>query len=95
MLYLCAVNELAMTYQTAIAQQRNFNFFAFFSALYLVVSEILLTHTHTHTHTFNLASQHAFTLMLYAREKHAITPIDKGHLVVSFVVLFYVVWHGL
>jgi len=45
------VNELAMTYQTTIAQQRNFYFFAFFSALYLVVSDILLTHTHTHTHT--------------------------------------------
>ena len=45
------VNELAMTYQTTIAQQRNFDFFDFFSALYLVVSDILLTHTHTHTHT--------------------------------------------
>jgi len=45
------VNVLAMTYQTTMVQQRNFNFFAFFSALYLVVSDILLTHTHTHTHT--------------------------------------------
>ena len=44
--YLCAVNKLAMTYQTNPAQQRKFNFFAFFSALYLVVSDILLTHTH-------------------------------------------------
>ena len=43
-----AMNVLAMTYQTTIAQQRNFNLFAFFSALYLVVSDILLTHTHTH-----------------------------------------------
>ena len=50
MSYLCAVNKLAMTYQTNSAQQRNFDFFAFFSALYLVVSDILLTHTHTHTH---------------------------------------------
>ena len=49
MLYLCTVNKLAMTYQTNSAQQRNFDFFAFFSALYLVVSDILLTHTHTHT----------------------------------------------
>ena len=49
--YLCAVNKLAMTYQMNLAQQRNFDFFAFFSALYLVVSDILLTHTHTHTHT--------------------------------------------
>ncbi len=31
-----------MTYQTTIAQQRNFDFFVFFSALYLVVSDILL-----------------------------------------------------
>ena len=46
-----AVNRVAMTYPTTITQQRNFNFFAFFSALYLVVSDILLTHTHTHTHT--------------------------------------------
>ena len=38
-----------MTYQTTIAQQRNFDFFAFFSALYLVISDILLTHTHTHS----------------------------------------------
>ena len=54
LLYLCVVNELAMTYQTTIAQQRNFNFFAFFSALYLVVSDILLTHTHTHTGATNV-----------------------------------------
>jgi len=45
-----AVNKLAMTYPANSAQQRNFDFFAFFSALYLVVSDILLTHTHTHTH---------------------------------------------
>ena len=48
-LTFAAVNKLAMTYQTNPAQQRNFDFFAFFSALYLVVSDILLTHTHTHT----------------------------------------------
>ncbi|WP_278526730.1 hypothetical protein [Segatella salivae] len=56
--YLCrretivAVKQLAMTYQTTIAQQRNFDFFVFFSAVYLVVSDILLTHTHTHTRTW-------------------------------------------
>ena len=44
-----AVKQLAMTYQTTMAQQRNFDFFAFFSAVYLVVSDILLTHTHTRT----------------------------------------------
>ena len=44
-----AVKQLAMTYQTTIALQRNFDFFAFFSALYLVVSDILLTHTLSHS----------------------------------------------
>ena len=39
------VKQLAMTYQTTIAQQRNFDLFAFFSALYLAVSDILLRHT--------------------------------------------------
>ena len=47
-LTFAAVKQLAMTYQITSAQQRNFDFFAFFSALYLVVSDILLTHTHTH-----------------------------------------------
>ena len=47
LLTFAAVNKLAMTYQTNSAQQRNLDFFAFFSALYLVVSDILLTHTHT------------------------------------------------
>ena len=51
LLTFAAVKQLAMTYQTNPAQQRNLSFFAFFSALYLVVSDILLTHTHTHTHT--------------------------------------------
>ena len=47
MSYLCGVKQLAMTYPANPAQQRNLSFFAFFSALYLVVSDILLTHTHT------------------------------------------------
>ena len=47
LLTFAAVKQLAMTYQTNPAQQRNLSFFAFFSALYLVVSDILLTHTHT------------------------------------------------
>ena len=50
-LTFAAVKQLAMTYPANPAQQRIFDFFAFFSALYLVVSDILLTHTHTHTHT--------------------------------------------
>ena len=53
-LTFAAVNEFAMTYQTTIAQQRNFDLFAFFSALYLVVLDILLTHTHTHTLSLSL-----------------------------------------
>ena len=47
LLTFAPVNKLAMTYPANSAQQRNFDFFAFFSALYLVVSDILLTHTHT------------------------------------------------
>ena len=78
-----------MTYQTTIAQQRNFDFFAFFSALYLVVSDILLTHTHTHTHTqallaFNLL----YFLPSYARAKRAVTLVNKGLHGVSFVRFF-------
>ena len=81
------VNELAMTYQTTIAQQRNFDFFAFFSALYLVVSDILLTHTHTHTQAL-LAFNHTFFLLSYARAKRAVTPVNKGLHGVSFVCFF-------
>ena len=47
LLTFAAVKQLAMTYPANPAQQRNFDFFAFFSALFLVVSDILLTHTHT------------------------------------------------
>ena len=81
MLYLCAVKQLAMTYPTTIAQQRNFDFFAFFSALYLVVSDILLTHT-------LLAFNHIFFLPSYARAKRAVTLVNKGLHGVSFVRFF-------
>ena len=83
MLYLCAVKQLAMTYPTTIAQQRNFDFFAFFSALYLVVSDILLTHTQA-----LLAFNHTFFLLSYARAKRAVTPVNKGLHGVSFVCFF-------
>ena len=72
-----------MTYQTTIAQQRNFDFFAFFSALYLVVSDILLTHTQAH-----LAFNHTFFLPSYARAKRGVTVVDKGLHGVSFVRFF-------
>ena len=74
-----------MTYQTNPAQQRNFDFFAFFSALYLVVSDILLTHTHTQAH---LAFNHTLFLSSYARAKRVVTVVNKGLLGVSFVRFF-------
>ena len=66
-------------------QQRNFSFFAFFSALYLVVSDILLTHTHTQAH---LAFNHTFFLPSYARAKRVVTLVNKGLHGVSFVRFF-------
>ena len=80
-----------MTYQINSAQQRNLNFFAFFSALYLVVSDILLTHTHTHTHTHTQALpafKHIIFLLFYARAKRGITLVNKGLLGVSFIRFF-------
>ena len=78
-----------MTYPANPAQQRNFNFFAFFSALYLVVSDILLTHTHTHTHTQALpAFKRIIFLLSYARAKRGVTLVNKGLLGVSFVRFF-------
>ena len=76
-----------MTYPANSAQQRNFDFFAFFSALYLVVSDILLTHTHTHTQA-HLAFNHTFFLPAYARAKRVVRLINKGLLGVSFVRFF-------
>ena len=77
-----AVNVLAMTYQTTVAQQRNFNFFGFFSALYLVVSDILLTHTHTQA---QLTSKPTFFVLFYARVRRAVTLVNKGLFGVFFV----------
>ena len=74
-----------MTYQTNSVQQRNLSFFAFFSALYLVVSDILLTHTHTQA---LLAFNHTFFLSSYARAKRGVTVVNKGLLGVSFVRFF-------
>ena len=72
-----------MTYQTTTAQQRNFNFFAFFSALYLVVSDILLTHTQA-----QLTSKPTFFVLSYARVRRAVTLVNKGLFGVSFVRRF-------
>ena len=81
-----------MTYPANSAQQRNLSFFAFFSALYLVVSDILLTHTHTHTHTqAHLAFNHTFFLSSYARAKRGVTLVNKGLHGVSFVCFFVLV----
>ena len=74
-----------MTYQTNSAQQRNFDFFAFFSALYLVVSDILLTHTHTQALP---AFKYIIFLLSYARAKRGVTLVNKGLLGVSFVRFF-------
>ena len=88
-LTFAGVKQLAMTYPANPAQQRNFDFFAFFSALYLVVSDILLTHTHTHTHTqAHLAFNHIIFLLSYARAKRGVTVVNKGLLGVSFVRFF-------
>ena len=87
LLTFAAVNKLAMTYQMNLAQQRNISFFAFFSALYLVVSDILLTHTHTHTQA-HLAFNHTFFLPSYARAKRVVTLVNKGLHGVSFVRFF-------
>ena len=85
LLTFAPVNKLAMTYPANSAQQRNFDFFAFFSALYLVVSDILLTHTHTQA---LLAFNHSFFLPAYARAKRAVSRVNKGLLGVSFVCFF-------
>ena len=71
-----------------MVQQRNFNFFAFFSALYLVVSDILLTHTfrqlsyfflRTHTHTqAQLTSKPTLFVLSYACVRRAVTLVNKG-----------------
>ena len=76
-LTFAAVNELAMTYQTPIAQQRDFDFFVFFSALYLVVLDILLT--------LSLLAFSSIFLSSYARAKRVVTLVNKGLHGVSFV----------
>jgi len=77
------VNELAMTYQPIVAQQRNLVSFSFFSALYLVVSDVLPTHTLL---AFNKIFSYLF--MVYASAKRGVRLANKGLLGVSFVRVF-------
>ena len=72
--------------------QRNRNFSTTFNALYLCVSNNLLTHTHTHTHTLSLSlslliSKTAFTL-LYTCAKRAVFSINKRFSKASFAQLY-------
>ena len=65
--------------------QRNTSLFASFSALYLCVSDILLTHTHTHSHR---RSDNTLNVFTYARVRRGVTPIGKGLREVPFVRFF-------
>ena len=69
--------------------QSKVDFFALFKGLYLVGSEILLTHTHTHTHTHTGAGRNLTlsNLLLRARKKRAVKSADKGFLVSSLWAL--------
>ena len=77
-----------MTYQVNEVLQRISQFFASFCTLSLVNPNNLLTHTHTHTHTLAPTVTKTFFLLAYAREKRAVTPINKGLFGVSFVRFF-------
>ena len=70
--------------------QKNSDSLASFNALYLHISGKVLTHTHTHTHTHTGATGvlSYFFLPSYAREKRAVTLVNKGLLRVPFVLLF-------
>lgn len=84
------MNNVALTYQNK-ATQRTSKFFAFFSALCLVISNNLLTHTHTHTHS-NLAFKELLFFFSYTCGVRIVTSVNKGLLHVPFVhvfVLFY------
>ena len=48
--------------------QRDFDSSLLFNALYLSISDILLTHTHTHTHTHIAPGVVNFLNLSYARE---------------------------
>ena len=58
--------------------QRNRNVYATFNLLYLVSSNILLTHTHTHTHTGAPPLNSYTNILMYAREELVQSPTDTG-----------------
>ena len=68
-------------YSNGMAElQRNRDIYATFNSLYLVSSNILLTHTHTHTHTHTGAPPlNSYTnILMYAREELVQSPTDTG-----------------
>ena len=62
------MKSLAVTYQGFSIMQENTIFPAIFNALYLAVSDILLTHTHTHRRT--VANISLIFFRVRAREAH-------------------------
>ena len=69
--------------------QENSDFSVNFSADYLVVSNILLTHTHTHTHTHRRIAANLFPKRFYARVREApCISINKGSPRVLFAGFF-------
>ena len=74
-----------MTYQVNEVLQRISQFFATFCTLSLVNPNNLLTHTHTHSAP---GVTKTFFLFAYARAKRAVTPVNKGLSIVSFVRFF-------
>ena len=64
-------------------------FLATFKALYLVVSNILLTHTHTHK---CVIIKHALHIIFYARNTRAVILINKGLMQAPFVRFFMLVF---
>ena len=64
-------------YSNGMAElQRNRDVYATFNSLYLVSSNILLTHTHTHTGAPSLNSY--TNILMYAREELVQSPTDTG-----------------
>ncbi len=66
--------------------QGDNNFFAIFNSLYLVSSDILLTHTHTHTGATGVTSYKNF--LAYARVRRGAPSLGKGHTCGFFAWIF-------